>query len=93
MASDLSDLLSGKGGNAQVVSEEKRDESITVAQFLEEVPPNQTRTISNLGARENIEKGGEAIRTCFGGLSCNCIARMNPATAFASSDAFLSNKC
>jgi hypothetical protein len=52
-----SELLSGRGGDAQVVSEEKRDEAITVAQFLEEVPPNQTRTISNLGARENVKQG------------------------------------
>lgn len=51
-----SELLGGSGGDAEVVSDEKRDEAITVAQFLEEVPPNQKRTISNLGARENVKQ-------------------------------------
>jgi hypothetical protein len=54
-----SDLKGGMGANTQVVSEEKRDEAITVAQFLEEVPPNQTRTISNLGSREFGKASGD----------------------------------
>lgn len=52
------ELLGGSDGNAQVASEEKPDETITVAQFLEEVPPNQTRTISNLGVRESLKENG-----------------------------------
>lgn len=52
-----SKLLGGSGETAHVKSEEKRDEAITVAQFLEEVPPNQTRTISNLGLQEMVKAG------------------------------------
>lgn len=50
MSSELVD-----GESAQVESEARGDEAITVAQFLEEVPPNQTRQISNLGSRELID--------------------------------------
>ncbi|NIF69711.1 hypothetical protein F3J16_05825 [Burkholderia sp. Ap-962] len=56
-----SELAGGSDGNTGAVSGEKSDEAITVAQFLEEVPPNQTRIISNLGVREQIKNGGALL--------------------------------